>query len=199
MEINPEQHFSVYMHVFPDKRIYVGYTGNDPKRRWQSYNRCNKEMQGIVDSIGWQNIEHRVLYCGLTYEEACKKEEELIDALCLTDPHYGLNKLRGGDLKHAESPTTKKKKQRGHRCTPVVCIDTGIFYASAREAARAMSLDERNILHTCQGRVNRHGGYRFRYATEAEKAKYDSFNVVEDPEGGETTGADKGEKITDNG
>ena len=184
MQVDPDRHYSVYMHVFPDKRLYVGYTGDRPKRRWESYKKCNKEMQAIVDSVGWHNIEHRVLYCGLTYEEACKKEEELIDALCLTDPRYGLNKLRGGDLKHAESPTGKKNKQQGLRCTPVVCKDTGIFYASAREAARKMALDDRHIQHVCQGNAHRHGGYRFRFATEAEKAKYDSFDVVEDPEGG---------------
>lgn len=51
----------------------------------------------------------------------------------------------------------------------VVCLDIGVTYPSAAEAARVVSGCKQNIVKCCQGKRQRHKGLRWAYAEE-EKA-----------------------------
>ena len=46
----------------------------------------------------------------------------------------------------------------------VVCLDTGKVYSSAAEAARSVGSYNQNIIKCCQGKRNRAGGLRWKYA-----------------------------------
>lgn len=58
-------------------------------------------MRNAINKYGWNNIEHVILFEGLTQEEACNKEIELI-AEYKTNIHrygnkYGYNMTDGGE------------------------------------------------------------------------------------------------------
>lgn len=90
--------FSVYMHVLPDGKRYVGLTSIKPSYRF-NYGRGykgNKQFYAAIQFFGWENIRHEIVAEGLTEEEACDLEIKLIAEYKCTDPRYGYNKSRGG-------------------------------------------------------------------------------------------------------
>ena len=50
-----------------------------------------------LKNIGWNNIEHKILFDNLTKEEACEKEIELIAYYKSNDKKYGYNISSGGE------------------------------------------------------------------------------------------------------
>ena len=69
----------VYEHIFPNGKSYIGIT-NNVLARWRNgrgYER-QKKIWNAIKKYGWDNIEHKILFDGLTHEEAKEKEVELI-------------------------------------------------------------------------------------------------------------------------
>ena len=73
--------WTVYKHVSPSGKVYVGISSNID-RRWAAHGLyyCHKEtiFSKAILKYGWENFEHIVISSGLTKEEACSKEKELI-------------------------------------------------------------------------------------------------------------------------
>lgn len=91
--------YCVYKHTTPSGKIYIGITSVAPKRRWKNgrgYDLCTA-FHRAIEKYGWENIEHEVLLTGLSKEDACKKEQELIRELKSSDPEYGYNLTSGGE------------------------------------------------------------------------------------------------------
>lgn len=88
----------VYCHTAPSGRKYVGISC-DPTKRWNNGNgyKLNYLFYRAIKKYGWDNIEHEILYSGLSEEEAKSIEKELIDKLNLTDSRFGYNLREGGD------------------------------------------------------------------------------------------------------
>lgn len=62
-----------------------------------------------------------------------------------------------------------RRRTDGIRKRPVRCLDTGLVYASSREASDILSFDgiiiePRNIMYACQGKTKSAGGYQWEYA-----------------------------------
>lgn len=78
------------------------------------YKRQNR-INSAIKKYGWSNIIHKVLYEGLTFEEASQKEKELIKKYNSTNRNYGYNNSTGGEksaigFKHTEEAKAKIKK-----------------------------------------------------------------------------------------
>ena len=91
--------YCVYRHTFPNGKVYIGYTGQNPTDRW-----CGgigyKHQQLVYRAIlkyGWDNIRHEVIAYGLTHEQAVAMEIELIKAYDSMNPERGYNTTAGGD------------------------------------------------------------------------------------------------------
>lgn len=85
--------WKVYILIFPNDKVYVGQS-LDPNTRWQNGNgyRENKEMDNDIKKYGWKNIKKKVLYVGLSYEQALEKEKELIINYKSNLSKFGYNK-----------------------------------------------------------------------------------------------------------
>ena len=73
--------YSVYRHISPSGKVYVGITKNKPEWRWnhgKGYNRHQTLFWNAILKYGWDNIIHEVLLTGLSKEEACTVEIDLI-------------------------------------------------------------------------------------------------------------------------
>ena len=99
-----DNRYCVYVHVNKiNGKRYIGITRTSLEKRWgkngSGYrkNRQPKFYNAIL-KYGWENFEHVVLYSGLTKEEACSKEIELIAQYKTTDPKFGYNIQSGGQL-----------------------------------------------------------------------------------------------------
>lgn len=72
--------YTVYKHTSPSGKAYIGITRKKVRDRWKYGHGYifNQYFFNAIKKYGWDNIEHQVLYTGLTAEEAYAKEKELI-------------------------------------------------------------------------------------------------------------------------
>lgn len=116
-----EETYKVYVHVFPNGKKYVGITRQKLNRRWRkgrSYS-SNIRMTNAINKYGWDNIEHIVLYSGLSASEAERIEKSLIAEWNLMDERYGYNYAEGGSHPNHSDRTKAKigQKSLGRRHT----------------------------------------------------------------------------------
>lgn len=92
--------YSVYKHTFPNNKVYIGTTCQDPEIRWNNgmgYVGQRHMIKAIIE-YGWDNIKHEILLKDLTKEEAEQKEIELISYYKSNQKEHGYNMQNGGNL-----------------------------------------------------------------------------------------------------
>lgn len=92
--------YYVYEHVSPSGKRYIGITSQNPERRWRadgSGYRQNPHFMNAIKKYGWENFNHKILYSGLTKEEACELEKTLIERYGTSKCCLGYNRSLGGE------------------------------------------------------------------------------------------------------
>lgn len=107
--------YTVYIHIFPNGKKYIGITGTEPRKRWNcghGYS-SNEYMTRAIKKYGWDSIKHEILATGLTKEEAEAMEIELIAKHRSNDRRYGYNITSGGECigKHSEESKAKMREK----------------------------------------------------------------------------------------
>ena len=99
--------YSIYVHIFPDGKKYVGSTSLDVEKRWQSGRgyKDQKEMSKAIKSVGWNNIQHKVLETVEDKKIALKREEYYTLLFRSNEPEFGYNIFVG----HIQNEETKNK------------------------------------------------------------------------------------------
>ena len=76
-----ERRWSVYRHIFPSGKVYIGQTWKNPEARWSGgigyYG--DSPMYKEIKLVGWENIKHEIILSGLRKYEADGLEKALID------------------------------------------------------------------------------------------------------------------------
>jgi predicted GIY-YIG superfamily endonuclease len=159
--------WTVYMHTSPNNRVYVGITSKKPTRRWDNGNgySYNPYFSNAIKKYGWENFKHEILYEGLTKEEACIREQELIKKYKSNQFKYGYNQSVGGQGGRYGVPFTDEEK--AIRSKPIRCITNGKEYASAVEAGKDLNIPPGGISQCLRGRRIKTHGYRFEYLNES--------------------------------
>ena len=109
-----EKKYYVYKHTFPNNKVYIGITRQEPEKRWKNglgYNAHQPIMKRAIKKYGWQNIKHEILFENLTKEQACKKEIELITLYDSTNKQKGYNVSQGGEGTIGVKPTIESKEK----------------------------------------------------------------------------------------
>lgn len=157
----------VYRHIRLDKNepFYIGI-GNDEDRAYRKDGR-NPLWSNIV-----QKTEYKVqiLFEGLTREEACEKEIELISLYGRINKGDGIlaNITSGGDILMAgENPAYN----RG-----VEIIVDGVVYPSVMTASRQLGLHEKTIRH----RIKSENFPNYNYTDPSKVVKKLSYKEIED-------------------
>lgn len=98
--------YSVYKHTFPNGKVYIGITKQNPENRWDNgwgYRAvtsegqfCQPVMARAVIKYGWKNITHEILAEGLSKDEAESMEVDLISKYNSTNSEFGYNMNPGG-------------------------------------------------------------------------------------------------------
>lgn len=114
--------YAVYMHRFPSGKVYIGITSKEPEDRWENgRGYCTQNVYKAILKYGWDNIEHIILFCGLSKEEAEQKEIELISLYDSTNPEHGYNIDNGGNCigKHSKQTCMKiSESKKGWNPSP---------------------------------------------------------------------------------
>ena len=96
--------WTVYKHTNKiNGKSYIGITSRKPEDRWgtngykyQSQKSKYFCFSKAIQKYGWDNFTHEILFTGLTKEDACKKEKELISFYNSKAP-FGYNLTDGGE------------------------------------------------------------------------------------------------------
>lgn len=93
--------WTVYMHVNKTNgKVYVGIT-HDIHKRWRGSGcayKSNQHFWQAIQKYGWNGFGHEVIFSGLTMQEACEREIELIAKYESTDRSKGYNHSSGGEF-----------------------------------------------------------------------------------------------------
>lgn len=91
--------YTLYMHVTPSNKKYIGITRNKPTTRWRNGSGYvgNTHFFNAIQKYGWNNIQHIVLKTKLSEEEAKNQEVALIAKYETQDRNKGYNITKGGD------------------------------------------------------------------------------------------------------
>lgn len=106
--------WTVYQHIFPNCRSYIGITSKqNPYDRFGKNGREYGYYVGrAIKKYGWENVKHIILETGLTQKEANEREKYYIQ-LYNTQAPNGYNITSGGEgragYKHIMSEQTKQK------------------------------------------------------------------------------------------
>ena len=110
--------YIVYKHTnLHNGKVYIGITKQKPERRWDNGRGYvgNKHFYSAIQKYGWHNFNHRVLYDGLTKEQANAIEIALIAAYDSANPQFGYNIELGGNGKSRITDQTREKQRKSHK------------------------------------------------------------------------------------
>ena len=180
------KNYTVYIHRNKtNNKIYVGLTCQKPEARWRSNGQGYKSQPKFYNAIqtyGWQNFEHQILFQGLTEEEASEKEKELIQIFNSIQNGYNIDlggtitnhsletieKIRNSNLGKTHSETTKQqiRRKKANVSKPVYCVETGKKFVSLGEAAQKTGIDKTSIGRCCAKKQKTAGGYHWAYQSD---------------------------------
>lgn len=168
--------YTVYRHITPDGKSYVGCTSKTIKERWWEKYNHNLLFSEAIKRYGWDGMEHEIIAENLDEDEAYKIEIETIKKYKSNDPQYGFNISKGGKstyagLKHTDeyrqkmsklckgkllSEETLRRMKESHKKEKkaVACYtldgEQVNYFESLHEAAKAFNCHPSNISRACK-------------------------------------------------
>lgn len=117
---NDEKRYCVYMHRFPNRKVYIGQTCKKPENRWgkngKGYLLKNQDgsykqslIANAINKYGWKDVEHIILFDNLDENDVDRIEQICILLFRANDRKYGYNIENGGTKQKELSEETKKK------------------------------------------------------------------------------------------
>ena len=144
--------FTVYVHISPSNKRYVGITSTSVEHRWGRMGK-NYSQQPLfwraIQKYGWDNLEHVIVAEGLSKDEACDMERQLIEQYHSNDRRYGYNLSEGGESTFCGVKHTKEWNAK---------ISKALMGNRSRRGQR-LSERERSLLST-RMRGNNYGAHR---------------------------------------
>lgn len=139
------QNYKVYIHTFPNHKLYIGITGcDDVNMRWKNGNGYIRQpyMYNAIQKYGWDNIKHEIIFENLSKIDAGQKEMELIKQYKSNNKIFGYNFSVGGETGACGYIWTEEQKENlkniknlwMYNTNSVICLETLKAYASANEA-----------------------------------------------------------------
>lgn len=111
-EYTNERIYTVYMHIFPDDKVYIGMTRQKIVRRWRSNGSGyigQPQVWEAINHFGWKNVQHEIIATCLTRYEAEHMERNLVELYNANDIEHGYNIDYGGQGVGRVSQRTKDK------------------------------------------------------------------------------------------
>lgn len=149
--------YCVYKHTNKfNGKVYIGITSQLPEKRWKNgYGyEGNEYFFRAIQKYGWNDgFDHEIIVSGLTKENACVIEIELIKTYDSTNSDKGYNFSSGGDCGNAGCTSSEEwvEKMSEALGKPVICIESSVVYKSAKYAEKETGIRASSISAVCRG------------------------------------------------
>jgi len=149
--------YCVYKHTNKfNNKVYIGITSQQPEKRWKNgYGyEGNEYFFRAIQKYGWDDgFDHEIIANGLTKENACAIEIELIKAYDSTNSDKGYNFSSGGDCGNAGCAYSEEWAEKMSMALgkPVICIESSVVYKSAKYAEKETGVKASSIGAVCRG------------------------------------------------
>lgn len=103
--------YCVYMHRFPNGKVYIGQTCQTPSQRFKNgrgYRGCSY-LESAIQKYGWENVEHIILKDRLDENGANEWERKYIDQYKSNHKECGYNLRSGGTQGYYYTDDVRKK------------------------------------------------------------------------------------------
>ncbi len=129
--------YSIYRHISPSGKSYIGITKQNVDRRFQNGNGYNTQpaFWRAIKKYGWENFKHEIVEENLTEKEASEREDYFIKEVFHSFAPNGYNVAEGG--------TTGKKRSK-----PIIQYYNGKavnFFESIAEASDLLDIAQYTI------------------------------------------------------
>lgn len=147
------ENYTVYMHRFPNGKVYIGITCQRPGARWRNGEGYKGQVvYSAIIKYGWENVEHIILFSRLTKEQAEEKEIELIAVFRSNEKRHGYNIDNGGNCEGTHSQETRAKIAESNR-RRVLSPETGRKISAALKGRKMPEPMKKKISESLKGRV----------------------------------------------
>ena len=161
----------VYVHVFPNGKMYFGITSQLPHQRWGE-NGVGYKNQPIlwraIQKYGWENIEHIILYDNISYIEAQLKEQCLIKKYGTNEPDFGYNLTLGGEGVLGYKYTAEQLKNHKYWLGKHHSEDTKKKLSEMRKGTRLTEETKRKLSESRRGKPS---PFKGKHLSEESKQK----------------------------
>jgi group I intron endonuclease len=108
--------YTVYMHLVPNGKVYIGITRQKPEERWLAGKGYQKQpyFYKAILKYGWENIQHEILFENLSKAEAEQKEVKLIAEYKSNERAFGYNIANGGNVRGRFTEETRNKIRKAN-------------------------------------------------------------------------------------
>lgn len=104
--------YTIYRHITPDGKSYIGCTTKSIKQRWNlKYKHCPR-FKSVCEQYGWDGMQHEVLAVTPIESVAYQIEQEMIAKYQSYNPDFGYNVSKGGKATYAGLRHTEETKDK---------------------------------------------------------------------------------------
>ena len=97
--IQGDENYTLYIHIAPNGKMYIGITGNNVNARWKNgLGYRGSYFSRAINKYGWNNFIHSVVATNLTKSDAIMLEKEFISVYRTTERDRGYNISLGGEV-----------------------------------------------------------------------------------------------------
>lgn len=172
-----DKKYTVYRHITPSGKVYIGITGQKPEKRWQNGNgyKDNEHFYRAILKYGWENIKHEIIcQAPMSAAQAGAVEKSFIHLYDSTNPDKGYNHTIGGEygtLGMHHSVESRKKMSKSHKGK--TSPRKGVHLSA--ETRRKLSKSHKGINHPNYGKhLNDETRQKI---SEAQKGKHHSVEA----------------------
>lgn len=145
----------VYKHINKiNGKIYIGITREKkPEKRWKNglgY-KHSSHLWAAIQKYGWSNFDHEVIASGLTEQEACSMEIDLIKKYKSNNNQFGYNIAEGGSAPKWTEETKLKNSGANNYLSIPVTID-GLIFESIAGCAKYLDMCRTTLLLWLNGK-----------------------------------------------
>lgn len=158
--------YTVYMHIAPNDKKYIGVTKQKIENRWSNGKgyRNQKYFYNAILKYGWKNIKHLIICNNLNKKEAFELEKNMIKMYKSNDKKYGYNISSGGEYGRNKARKLHYNiKQKNPARKKIICIETNVIFETITDANKSYGIDISAIVKCCKGKRQTAGKYHWKY------------------------------------